>query len=343
MKEFNKKTAANKIIIKQNRSAYIKKLSIALSCLIVAFIAMLFTFAKYETYSVEYTLINGKLGDYSTGDITLSFIVDGQSQSAPPLKGEGYKLINYSCTNATAEWNRTKWSIEISNMTGKVKCDLEFETFPEVIAPLYSAAEDAVYYYNSNNERVDLGTTDSTGKIDEVVLPVNQNVTLYSSVAKDPNNLNNYYSKTFYFTDNVDSIMFMPAEGDNMVYWFGYIGNCDDMKNYPYTFNKDNTYYTNYIDTNGASGIIGPNPVTKTTAKAIALKRGGTPAEYLHVYPSLTTPNNNQVIYDNITTIHLMTFDFSSYNMETPHIAYNSTYGSATGNSNGRVYALWAE
>ena len=47
MKKFNKNSALKQIKIKQNKNTYIKRLSISLSCLILLFIIMLFTFAKW--------------------------------------------------------------------------------------------------------------------------------------------------------------------------------------------------------------------------------------------------------------------------------------------------------
>lgn len=59
MKQFNKNKEIRKRNLNQNKITYIKKLSISFSCLILLIIVMLFTFAKYDSSSPEYTLING--------------------------------------------------------------------------------------------------------------------------------------------------------------------------------------------------------------------------------------------------------------------------------------------
>ena len=64
MKAFNKNKAKRNINLKQNKNTYIKKLSISLSCLFLLICAILFTFAKFETSSDLYTLIDGRLGEY---------------------------------------------------------------------------------------------------------------------------------------------------------------------------------------------------------------------------------------------------------------------------------------
>ena len=64
MKAFNKNQAKRNINLKQNKNTYIKKLSISLSCLFLLMCAILFTFAKFETSSDLYTLIDGKIDRY---------------------------------------------------------------------------------------------------------------------------------------------------------------------------------------------------------------------------------------------------------------------------------------
>ena len=220
MKVFNKDKALRQIKLKQNKNTYIKKVSIVLSCFILLVGIMYFTFAKFEQNSEEYTLINGKVKYGGSGDITLSYLVDGVSQSTPPAKGTGYKLKSYECTNADAVWDRKEWSFKLINMVGKVKCNLEFEKMTEITVTLYSAAEDEVYYYDSNNEKNVIGTTDSTGKLENVTLELND-YTIYSSIAKNPDNLTENYSKTIEIVEDSEIIYLMP-DGD-ILYWYGYI------------------------------------------------------------------------------------------------------------------------
>ncbi len=89
------------------------------------------------------------------------------------------------------------------------------------IINIYSAPNDTIYYYK-NGERVDLCTTDSSGRA--VVASLPQNTTYYSSIAKDPNNLSNPYSKNISLPNNENDAYLMPSSGDAMVYWYGYKG-----------------------------------------------------------------------------------------------------------------------
>ena len=127
MKVFNKDKALRQIKLKQNKNTYIKRISIVLSCFILLVGIMYFTFAKFEQNSEEYTLINGKV-KYLGGDINIvSYNYDGTSNSQPPNKNEGYILTNINCEGATGEWDDVNWELNISSLTSKVKCNLEFD------------------------------------------------------------------------------------------------------------------------------------------------------------------------------------------------------------------------
>ncbi len=127
MKQFNKNKELKKLRIKQNKNTYIKKISIVISCFILLIGIIMFTFAKFESNSSEYTLINGKV-KYLGGDINIvSYNYDGRNNSEPPSKEDGYILTNINCENAQGEWDDLNWELNISNLTSKVKCNLEFD------------------------------------------------------------------------------------------------------------------------------------------------------------------------------------------------------------------------
>lgn len=95
MKAFNKNKALRKINLQQNKNTYIKRLSISLSCLILLFVVILFTFARFEVSSDEYVLINGlvkyNVCEYEIGQ-EWTFGYTGSSQEFNvPCNGE-YKV-----------------------------------------------------------------------------------------------------------------------------------------------------------------------------------------------------------------------------------------------------------
>ena len=265
MKVFNKDKALRQIKLKQNKNTYIKKVSIVLSCFILLVGIMYFTFAKFEQNSEEYTLINGVVKYGGSGDIQLSYVVDGVSQSAPPAKGTGYKIKNVNCENGEGRWDKNEWEVRIKNITGKVKCNLEFEVATDVEVTIYSAPSDEIYYYDGS-DKVIIGTTDVTGKLENALLP-QEEITFYSSVAKDPNNLLNDYSKTIDVDDTFSNIYIMP---NNVLYWYGHKSNIESLlKSTGWSFgtkdvnwNTNSTSVTVQENTEQYGGWGSSNPVT---------------------------------------------------------------------------------
>ena len=151
-------------------------------------------------------------------------------------------------------------------------------------------------YYMDNGSPVTLTTADSDtgiGTVDWSDLPKGA-ITLYSSTAKNPNNLTADYSKTVYITENTTQIYLMP---DNALYWWGYeTSDIEDMNTTNgwqagasgYSFNTP-TRQTTYIDTTaGASKIC--NVVSKDllSGDLCAITEGvtisGTDYMYLNAY-----------------------------------------------------------
>ncbi len=151
MKVFNKEKALRQIKLKQNKNTYIKKISIVISCFILLFAIIYFTFAKFESNSPEYTLINGKVVSGSK-DVNVIAIYKGTEQvNEIPARGSGWLFDRAECTNgATAEWNFDKWAILISTTT-KTKCSLYFKQ-----------GQIAVDYLNSIASTTDSLLTDGT-------------------------------------------------------------------------------------------------------------------------------------------------------------------------------------
>ena len=87
------------------------------------------------------------------------------------------------------------------------------------------SAPESYVYYMQDGSPVNLCYTDSDGigTIDWSDLPKGE-ITLYSSVAKDPDNLSNDYSKTVKINENTTEIYLMP---EGALYWYGYNGGVD--------------------------------------------------------------------------------------------------------------------
>ena len=357
MKKFNKEKALTKIKNDNNKYTYIKRLSISLACLILVMVIMLFAFGKYETNSPEYVLIKGRVGEFSTGDITLSYVVNGVAQDAPPAKGTGYKFKSASCTNAEGVWSKSEWGLMVKNITGKAKCNLEFETLTETQVDIYSAAADEVYVYDGDTKRI-LGTTDSTGKLENVTVDID-NVTFYSSVANDPDNLNNYYSKEIAITSQTTSVYVMPSSEDKMVYWYGYKGSNFEEANHTNGWASPGyngwagaqTYQTNYISfsrqTNSSgvySGIGTANSVSGNSLNAIVKLSNTSNTHLIILYagdsksmPNLAVNQDKSANPQAVLTLQRMTWDISQLG------SVYCFHGNIHINNQYNSYAMWIE
>ena len=115
-------------------------------------------------------------------------------------------------------------------------------------------------YYN-NGQKVDLCTTNNQGK-GICARPSGSNVTLYSSVAKEPNNLSNPYSKTF--SSISGTIYLMPS---NTIYWYGYnngLEDCTSANGWSGSISASNATTTEW---NTNSVLIGNGKAVGTTDK----------------------------------------------------------------------------
>ena len=88
---------------------------------------------------------------------------------------------------------------------------------------IHSAAYDEIYYYDTNENKVVVAVTDSKGNSTADLSNLN-NITLYSSVAKDINNSSLPYSKNFTDISTKNDLYLIP---DNALYWYGNF--CNDM------------------------------------------------------------------------------------------------------------------
>lgn len=142
--------------------------------------------------------------------------------------------------------------------------DAELHAYVDITVDVYSAANDTVSYIGLDNQTHTI-TTDSSGHA-STTMTINPNgctLTFTSSVAKDPSNPSNYYSRAITLTSATTSIYVMPV--DDCVYWFGYKGSnyeiCSTANgwtpqtNYSFINPTENTYYVTL--TAGQSKISG--------------------------------------------------------------------------------------
>lgn len=141
---------------------------------------------------------------------------------------------------------------------------------------VYSAANDTVYYVENGNN-VTLCTTDSTGKgTVDISSLIGRELILFSTVAKNPNNLSNAYSKTITISREMTEIKVMP---ENSLYWWGYQNNVEQttsdngwtigaFSSTNFTINANNM--TCNVPGSGVSGLSSNNAITTSKVHVIA-------------------------------------------------------------------------
>ena len=166
------------------------------------------------------------------------------STSASSLYGKTITIKKGSTTVGTTAFSAQGSASYTVHETGTYTCECEgysgsatvsaettynvtintVETFT-VTVDIYSAASDTLSYTDDNGAQT--VTTDATGKATGVSITITEQtpghaeITFTSSVAKDPTNLSNDYSKSVTLTSGTTEIYVMP---DNALYWYG----CND-------------------------------------------------------------------------------------------------------------------
>lgn len=110
----------------KNKRKIIKISGIILCIMILGILIFFLSYARFESHN-EYSLLNGKVDDFSYDVSLVGYIYDGEKHDVPPSKNDDYIVSDVKCDNATGEWDNESWSFSVSNITGKVKCKISFE------------------------------------------------------------------------------------------------------------------------------------------------------------------------------------------------------------------------
>lgn len=218
---------------------------------------------------------------------------------------------------------------------------------------IHSAPSDTIYYMD-NGSPVTLCTTDTDGigSVDWSDLPTGD-ITLYSSVAKNPDDLTADYSKTIKVTKNKVEGYLMP---DKALYWYGYkdallqdVSTANGWsRSGSWTGMTAPTYQTNYVSLKGSSSttysgigsatsisLSGLNLVINPIALSSASRNGLVSVETTKTLPSGTYPTDSNHAWATTTGIQKLALSPTENN-------YYPACISAT-NSQCDLYAMWYE
>ena len=121
LKPFN----SDKELKKINRK-YTKKYLLLSIITMVLLISIGSSYAIFSIQSEYHTLIKGKVGEFSTGDISLAVLVDGTKQDNFPAKDTGYIFEKVTCSNGTiGTWDNENWNLQFT-FASPDKCTISF-------------------------------------------------------------------------------------------------------------------------------------------------------------------------------------------------------------------------
>lgn len=209
---------------------------------------------------------------------------------------------------------------------------------------IYSAANDIVSFVDDEGAKV--VKTDATGKGEvTIVCKPNTDITFTSSVAKNPDNLSENYSKVVTVKSSAEPVYVMPNK--DVMYWWGYKSN-----------NLENQTTDNGWATYGSRSFVLPtynaNYISFSTTSSTNCGIGN---------KNSINFNNVNVVFETIQLafnvgLNLTTFDSKSRTNQTPNVSQTvvntiqklvsntpKTNGylevSASAGREGKVYALW--
>lgn len=112
------------------------------------------------------------------------------------------------------------WTITCDGVSRTVDVVLNYSTQMAITKTItvYGAASDTISFTDETGAKTVTTNASGQGSVSITYLPPSQNITFTSSIAKDPSDLSQAYSKTIAINSSTTSITVVP---DNALYWFG--------------------------------------------------------------------------------------------------------------------------
>ena len=224
---------------------------------------------------------------------------------------------------------------------------------PNPASNFFSAAKDTVYYTQGGVDVVVAETDDFGGAIVDL-RKIPDGVTLYSSVAKDPDSLATTpvaYSKVYHEPSN--GKFYLMPEGE-ILYWYGYKPNLVSTKEYgsptDVVWEQNDTYITVHENTNENGGWTSPNGIDVPANSKVNIILENT-RTYFNSSLRMTSPTvtSTPAVWDVSTafanmitaanTVLLGSFDVTNA-ISDAHVVINISRGYTFTTT---MYALWIE
>lgn len=269
-------------------------------------------------------------GGSSGGGYELTVTCDAQFAGTTITCTDGVTTLTQTCPSASPYEvvfeipNGGDWTISgvVSGQT--VSTGVNIPTSASLIATvqqtvtIHSAKEDTISYTDIDGatQTITFASGETSKQVQITIQPNGQSITFTSSVAKDPDDLSQDYSKTFTITTSTTDIYLMP-DAVKTLYWYGYMS--DDAEvissangwTSPRTMVSPtfNTYsFDIYTNTGQVCGISSKNSVLITKGKAICKATNDNVGIMIN---SQKTPSGIEFLETNSSTFVLIEKDFT--------------------------------
>lgn len=116
------------------------------------------------------------------------------------------------------------WTISCNGVSRQVVVSFNYALQLSITKTItiHGAKEDYITFTDLTGGKVCQFGSGETSKSVNITFIPNNSITFTSTIAKNPNDLSQYYSKSIIMDENITDIYVMP---ENVIYWYGYIGN----------------------------------------------------------------------------------------------------------------------
>jgi hypothetical protein len=159
---------------------------------------------------------------------TITITKGGSTVGTTAFPASGTLEVNYTVHETGSYTASVTYSGDTYSDTQPVSSEttvnFEIITTKTITVTMYSATEDTVTFTDQSGVKTEVFATGQSSKSVDITIPTSgMSITFTSSVAKDPSNLSNDYSKSVTVTDSTSEIYVMP-DSVYVAYWYGYIG-----------------------------------------------------------------------------------------------------------------------
>ena len=298
-------------------------------------------------------------GGSSGGGYELTVTCDADFAGTTITCTDGVTTLTQTCPSASPYEvvfeipNGGDWTISGVVAGHTVSTGVNIPTSAELIATIqqtvtiHSAKEDTISYIDIDGatQTITFASGATSKQVQITIEPSGSSITFTSSVAKNPNNLSQDYSKTFTITPSTTDIYLMP-DAVKTLYWWGYESdNLEDMNTANGWIHNSRTFGTPTRNTHdiqfsaSSSNVVGvgvKNQISPSSAYVISNSITGGTAFCLDASKNMTSTTS----YKNITMTGSAITKTDMTSITNSGILYVRT---AANSYSAKINALWYE